>query len=155
MTRQPRCRAFTLIEILVVVVILGILAAIVFAQVSGATDSAKSSSIKSQLQTVRGQLELYYTQHAGSYPTLAQLNANWTVMTGKTDIAGNVSTSGAYGPYLQQPPRNPIQDSASLAAAPAAGVGWVYDETTGDIRACVPASKATALGLATGDVSTY
>lgn len=155
MIRQPRGRAFTLIEIMVVVVLLGILAAIVFAQVSGATDSAKSSSIKSQLQTIRGQLELYYTQHAGSYPTLAQLNANWTVMTGKTDISGAVSASGAFGPYLQQPPRNPIQDSASLAASPAVGVGWVYDETTGDIRACVPAAKASVLGLVSSDVSTY
>ena len=95
MIRQPRIRAFTLIEIMVVVVLLGILAAIVFAQVSGATDSAKSSSLKSQLQTIRGQLELYHTQHAGNYPLLAQLNPNWGAMTAKTDMQGTVTALGA------------------------------------------------------------
>jgi type II secretion system protein G len=52
-------RAFTLIEILIVVVILGILAAIVIPQFTDASDNAAQSSAKSQLQTVRSQIELF------------------------------------------------------------------------------------------------
>lgn len=60
-------RAFTLIEILIVVVILGILAAIVIPQFSEASDDAAESSVKSTLQTVRAQLELFKFKN-GAYP---------------------------------------------------------------------------------------
>ncbi|HWB20738.1 MAG TPA: prepilin-type N-terminal cleavage/methylation domain-containing protein, partial [Phycisphaerales bacterium] len=64
-------RAFTLIEILIVVVILGILAAIVIPQFTDASTQASNASVKSQLQTLRGQLELYRVQHQDQYPDLA------------------------------------------------------------------------------------
>ncbi len=153
--KAMRHAGFTLVEILIVVVILGILAALVIPQVSQASDSARSSTLKSQLQTVRAQLQLYQTQHAGSFPTLAQLQADWGVMTTKTDISGNIVSGGTCGPYLLLPPKNPVQESATVASAPAAGVGWVYDETQGQLTACVRASKVVALGLLAADVSTY
>ncbi|MFO0828112.1 MAG: prepilin-type N-terminal cleavage/methylation domain-containing protein [Phycisphaerales bacterium] len=59
-TRARRERnAFTLIEILIVVVILGILAAIVIPQFTNASQDAQVSAVKSQLQTIRSQVELY------------------------------------------------------------------------------------------------
>ncbi len=61
-------RGFTLIEILIVVVILGILAAIVVPQFSNASQEATASSIRSQLQTIRGQIELYRVRNAGALP---------------------------------------------------------------------------------------
>lgn len=66
------CNAFTLIEILIVVVILGILAAMVIPQFADATQQSQISTIKSTLQTLRGQVELYRVQHDGVMP--ASLN---------------------------------------------------------------------------------
>lgn len=65
--RTRRNRAFTLIEILIVVVILGILAAIVVPQFTQASDDAELSAAKTQLQTVRTQMELYKFEES-SYP---------------------------------------------------------------------------------------
>lgn len=65
--RTRRNRAFTLIEILIVVVILGILAAIVVPQFTQASDDAELSAAKTQLQTVRTQMELYKFDNS-SYP---------------------------------------------------------------------------------------
>ena len=62
-------RGFTLIEILIVVVILGILASIVVPQFSNASQEATASSIRSQLQTIRGQVELLRVRNAGALPT--------------------------------------------------------------------------------------
>ena len=60
--RTQRCararQAFTLIEILIVVVILGILAAMVIPQFVDVTDKAHEANVKAQLQTVRAQIEL-------------------------------------------------------------------------------------------------
>jgi general secretion pathway protein G len=136
--RTHRNSGFTLVEILIVVVILGILAAIVIPQFTNASESAKGSSLYTQLQTIRSQLELYQVQHNGSYPTLAQLQASWGVMTSKTDVNGTIGTTPGthdFGPYLQQAPSNPFTNSVAVAATAVAGNGWVYDEATGAISA--------------------
>ena len=61
-------RGFTLIEILIVVVILGILAAIIVPQFTNAAQDAGVSSARSQLQTLRSQVELYRVQNNGAVP---------------------------------------------------------------------------------------
>ena len=154
-------KGFTLVEILIVVVILGILAAIVIPQFTSASESAKAGSLSSQVQTIRSQLELYQVQHGGTYPTLAQM---WGNMTGYTNEAGatNASKSAEYkfGPYLQQAPANPFSPDAtskiSVGAAAARNTAWAYDATTGAIRANVslPGSHTTSsLGLSDNDVN--
>lgn len=139
-------KGFTLVEILIVVVILGILAAIVIPQFTSASESAKGSSLVSQLQTLRSQLELYQVQHNGDYPTQADF---WNQLNQYTDIDGNTNATKTtvfkFGPYLQQPSRNPFEDSTSVATAAAANVGWVYDETAGTIYAVMDDTKATAV----------
>jgi general secretion pathway protein G len=133
-------RGFTLVEILIVVVILGILAAIVIPQFTQASTEAKNNSLASDLQTLRSQIELYKVQHNDSPPVLATF-ANQMVYC--SDITGAVAgtpsktRAGIYqfGPYLERVPENPFNGSATLAAAAATGVGWAYTEATGEIHA--------------------
>ena len=155
--RTRNAQGFTLVEILIVVVILGILAAIVIPQFTNASETAKASNLTSQLQSIRSQLELYQVQHNGSYP---DLSANWNRFTMYTDIAGTTNATKtavfAYGPYLQQSPINPFTASSTTAAAAGATVGWVYSSTTGVIKASITAAKASTLNLSTdNDVATY
>ena len=72
---STRRSGFTLVEILIVVIILGILAAIVIPQFTDASTSARTNSMTSSLQTVRSQLELYKVQHNDNYPVLADFTA--------------------------------------------------------------------------------
>ncbi len=161
MSSRTRQSGFTLVEILIVVVILGILAAIVIPQFTNASESAKASSLISQLQTIRSQLELYQVQHNGDYP---DLSSNWDQMTKKTDVDGDVDADGSgdpdvykYGPYLQQSPNNPFEDSTTTAGTAAADVGWTYSSTTGEVKAVLSATKASDLDLDgnTNDIATY
>lgn len=157
-------KGFTLVEILIVVVILGILAAIVVPQFASATQSSQTSSLESSLRVIRAQLEFYNTQHGSRYPTLAQLDVageEWNVLTERTDIDGNVGDPPVdgvhiYGPYIKQMPTNPFEDSRTVSDAPAAGVGWVYDEATGRVYGVMPAAKAAELNVdTTHTVRTY
>ena len=127
-------RGFTLVEILIVVIILGILAAIVIPQFSNASQDARKSSVVSQLQTLRSQIELYKLQHGDAPPALADLK---TSLTGTTTYGGS-----SFGPYMQNFPKNPLAASgdgdAVAAAGAATGGGWMYNATTGAIQACDP-----------------
>jgi len=151
LTRERFSQGFTLVEILIVVVILGILAAIVIPQFTNASEEAKSSSLISQLQTIRSQLELYQIQHNGDYPRLATLQNgdpdHWTGLTTQTEVTGAAGTD--FGPYLQQAPINSFLRGQNVAADNSAE--WEYDETTGAIRAVVPQAKITELNLSAID----
>ena len=65
-TAGPR-RAFTLLELLAVIVIIGILAAVLVSQLGGADDAAKASSTEGFLAKVEAVLDTYYNDH-GEYP---------------------------------------------------------------------------------------
>jgi len=127
---------FTLVEILIVVVILGILAAIVIPQFTEASSEAKLSSLKCDLQTLRSQIELYKIQHNDIPPTLAGFTDQ---MTGYTDVAGIVQAAAGpniYGPYIQQIPLNQFNNDNTVQSSPPAGDdggGWEYTEATGAI----------------------
>ena len=162
LARKQKTRGFTLVEILIVVVILGILAAIVIPQFTSASETARASSLTSQLQTIRSQLELYQVQHNGDYPAAdldnADADGEWTALTAATEQDGSAGdgSSNDLGPYLQKAPVNAFEASSSVAAAAAAGVGWVYDATDGSIKAVMDDTKATNLGMdTTNDVTTY
>jgi general secretion pathway protein G len=154
-------KGFTLVEILIVVVILGILAAIVIPQFTSASETAKASSLVSQLQTIRSQLELFQVQHNGAYPTLAELNADWGVMTSRTNAQKAIMPGSGdpneypFGPYLQQPPRNPFWSGAGATAlhgTALANTGWIYNEATGQMQASLPnGSDLVKLGISTTD----
>ena len=116
---------FTLVEILIVVIILGILAAIVVPQFTEASTEAKVANLASNLQAVRAQLELYRLQHNGLYPTAANLVTHMTTKVGD------------YGPYLQQFPVNPFNSLATIDSTTKGGgnAGWYYDEDSGEFTA--------------------
>lgn len=120
---------FTLVEILIVVVILGILAAIVIPQFTGASTEAKESALVSDLQSIRSQIELYKIQHNDNLPGVANGahvgngggEAGFiTAMTSKTDQDGAVGTDPTagyrFGPYMQKVPENPFSTAASTSS---------------------------------------
>ena len=135
MLARVRRTGFTLVEILIVVIILGILAAIVIPQFTNASQDARESSLLSQLQTLRSQIELYKLQHMDKLPDLV---TNWNPLTTKTDSSGAASAApDAFGPYMQSAPTNPINtlgnvtNGDSALAAAAVDCGFIYDYAAG------------------------
>jgi len=134
---------FTLVEILIVVIILGILAAIVIPQFGDASEKARLSSLVSDLQTVRSQIQLYKYHHSGNLPGTVPSVSFEDSMTKYTIADGTLATTQAldpnvYGPYLQKMPTNPFDDSVDITAgagSPDLSGGWYYNATTGAFNA--------------------
>lgn len=139
---------FTLVEILIVVVILGILAAIVIPQFTEASTEAKTSSLCTDLQTMRSQIELYKIQHNDDLPAAGvNTEADFIAdMTAQTDVAGAAGSD--YGPYIQKVPTNQFTDDNSVrvetgaSTAGAATHGWVFNYGTGAFNADTAAHSA-------------
>ena len=127
-------QGFTLVEILIVVVILGILSAIVVPQFSSASESSRESALQQDLFRVRQQLELYQDEHNGNYPTLADVIDQMTLAS---DADGNTAAVGTpgfdKGPYFTAMPTNPFTDTIPLSAGAVGSSAWYYNETTGEI----------------------
>jgi type II secretion system protein G len=145
MKMRAKQSGFTLVEILIVVVILGILAAIVIPQFTEASTEAKTSSLCTDLQTMRSQIELYKIQHNDALPDMAVAAAGGdNALTQTTDIDGVVVAVGAadsYGPYIQKIPTNQfndldtIREEAGVSTAGADTAGWVFNTDTGAFNA--------------------
>ncbi|MBN2560216.1 MAG: type II secretion system protein [Phycisphaerae bacterium] len=135
-----RSHAFTLVELLIVVVILGILAAVVVPQFTDADDGAREAATQSNLTIVRRQVELYILEHNGRTPAQGETggidkNNFATRLLGRTDPDGALNATGPRGPYLTAFPRNLYNDKNDVRVdGPAAGAnthGWRYTTTTG------------------------
>jgi type II secretion system protein G len=135
-SRLPSPSGFTLVEVLIVAVILGILAWIVVPQFSSAASDVRTSVMTTNLSAVRGALELYKIQHGGRHPTMRTL-ADQLTLASRTDGATAALGTDGYplGPYLQEIPVNPATQTNTVGNGPVGTSAWYYNETTGEFRA--------------------
>ena len=136
--RTTRKGGFTLVEILIVVIILGILAAIVIPQFTSASQDARKNSLTSQLQTIRSQIELYKLQHLDKLPPALLGGTGWADLTSQSDNTGAIGTGAAFpfGPYLQSAPANSLNGKTAVVTAS-------VDQTLG----VAPTVTATSAGF--------
>lgn len=99
---SPRDSGFTFIEIMVVVAILAILAALVVPRIMGRTDDAKRTAAKVQIRNIEGALQLYKLDN-GVYPSTEQ---GLKALIEKPSV-GVVPKKWKLGGYLQKLPEDP------------------------------------------------
>ena len=146
-------KAFTLVELMIVVTILGILGALVLPTFQGHITQAKETAAKDNLKVIRTQIEIYKMNHDGVPPGYINGSEAPTALlalhfTATTTITGAVSPStiqaGAYvnGPYIKKLPENPynkLSDIAYVASGTAFSAavdgtssGWLYKKETAE-----------------------
>ena len=149
---------FTLVEVLIVVVIMGILAAIVIPQFGRASDDSRHAATVHDLQELRDTIQLYRSQHQGRLPGVAGSYPDTVFaeqLTLPTNEAGERSTDANQGfgdprfprgSYLMNRlPPNPFNRSnrvRTVTAFPPAAPGglspsdpgWIYEITSGRLK---------------------
>ncbi|MEN8126824.1 MAG: prepilin-type N-terminal cleavage/methylation domain-containing protein [Planctomycetota bacterium] len=148
-------KGFTLVELIIVVTILGILAAIVLPEFQGHAAESRESAVKTSLHAVRSQIELYKIQHNGLHPGYVGASGVTSGMfinqlAGTSRIDGFPSSSRTpsdpflYGPYLMEWPANPYNNLSTVTIVPEAttdfavaaddSTGWLYHKETATFK---------------------
>ena len=106
-------RGFTLVELLIVIVILGILAGIVVFAVGGATTNAKTTGCAAEKTTLSDALETYKS-NVGTYPTAAAAGGGSHVAMDL--LTGNAATVPSFGTLLKSVPDDyTVDDSGNIS----------------------------------------
>lgn len=137
-------RAFTLIELVIVVVIIGIIAAVAIPRMSRGAESAKWHAVKADSIVLQEAVDLYTAEHEGRTPATddgGNLDTDsqrfMDRLLQRTDESGALTTLGAFGPYLRSFPRNPFTNCPMVRVSgdPApSDCAWFYDIGLGSIR---------------------
>jgi general secretion pathway protein G len=130
---------FSLIELVIVVVIIAIIGAIAIPRLSRGAAGAADSALISDLATLRKAIDLYQTEHGGTYPSSTKAAQQLTQYTDQTgEFQATADSTHIYGPYLRAIPALPVgtkKGQSDMAASDGASVGWIYDSSTGNLRA--------------------
>jgi len=131
-------KAFTLAEVVIVVAILGILAALAIPQLQSHSQEAKEAAAKDNLRILRQQIEVYAARHNGVPPGYP---SNDTTQNPGFIFLLLEMTKQEH--YLSELPRNPFNDLKTIKflgnaeqfpAEATGGFGWIYKPLTKQIR---------------------
>jgi prepilin-type N-terminal cleavage/methylation domain-containing protein len=131
--------AFSLIEIVLVIVIMGIVAAIAVPRMSSAASRSRVTALRADLAAMNRATEFYMAEHGGRHPAQDKAGA---IADSSTEFAARLaertdefgSPGSLYGPYLLRIPTNPLNGLSSVRVdGPPAGAGthgWRFDTAT-------------------------
>lgn len=162
---------FSLVELVIVVVIIGLIAAIAVPRFTRASQGAAEAGLRANLKMLRDAIETYSVEHEGNWPAYrpagpsaghASADAFNLQLTAYTDSSGLASdTKGGtftLGRYLERIPPLPLGVNRGynavlslnfLGPTPSgtSGYGWEYCHYTGEIRTNLPRNEIGSNGI--------
>jgi prepilin-type N-terminal cleavage/methylation domain-containing protein len=142
-------KAFSLMELIIVIAILGIMAAIVLPIFQSHSEEAKEAAVKDNLRILRNTIQFYAVQHAGVAP--GYLNDDTTQNPSFIVFWQQLVRDGHYLPALPENPFNEstyvtiLTDTDNFPAEAPGSDGWIYKPATKEIRCNWPGTDSQGI----------
>lgn len=160
--RERERRGFSIIELVIVIMILGVISAIAVPRLSRAGESSKENAVIANVAILQSAIDRYTAEHEGLSPghdapgVVSTSGADFSSrLVGVTLDNGAPGAGGIFGPYLRQIPSNPYNGLRTVriggAAAGAGTHGWRFDPVSIEIRADHVLVLAGGGGVGSGD----
>ena len=138
-----KAKGFTLIELMIVVAIIGILAAIAIPRFAQMLEKSREGSTKGNLGSLKSAASIYYGDSQGIWPTTLQSATNYA-FSRYLDNISPVKVTGAFVAGATSPAGALVTATTMSSVPTGAGTGWLYDSNFGNVyvNSTVQDSKA-------------
>jgi prepilin-type N-terminal cleavage/methylation domain-containing protein len=127
-----KAKGFTLIELMIVVAIIGILAAIAIPRFAQMLEKSREGSTKGDLGSIKSAASIYYGDTQGIWPSTLQCFTGYA-FSRYLDVIQNVKVTGAFVVGSTSPTGNLVSMTTATSTPSTAATGWLYDSTYGNV----------------------
>jgi len=124
-------KGFTLIELMIVVAIIGILAAIAIPRFAQMLEKSREGSTKGNLGSIKSAASIYYGDTQGTWPTTLSAFSSYS-FSKYLDNISPVKVTGAFVAGASSPSGAKVTMTAQSSVPTASGTGWLYDSAFGN-----------------------
>ncbi len=129
---QLKQKGFTLIELMIVVAIIGILAAIAIPRFAQMLEKSREGSTKGNLGSIKSAASIYYGDIQGIWPTTLQSFSTYA-FSRYLDNISPVKVTGAFVAGSASPSGNKVTMTTMSSVPTTSSTGWLYDSNFGSV----------------------
>src|SRR5258708_19758407 len=127
-----KAKGFTLIELMIVVAIIGMLAAIAIPRFAKMLEKSREGATKGNLGSIKSAASIYYGDQQGVWPTTLYSLTSYA-FSRYLDSVSPVKVTGAFVPNSPSP-AGAVVTATSMSGVPTTGAkAWLYDSNLGNV----------------------
>ena len=127
-----KAKGFTLIELMIVVAIIGILAAIAIPKFAQMLEKSREGATKGNLGSIKSAASIYYGDTQGIWPTTLHTFSSYS-FSKYLDNVSPVKVTGAFVANSTSPAGAEVRLTAGSSVPTTVSTGWLYDSSFGNV----------------------